>query len=122
MSVTHKCSRYGAWSFPQRSETRIHALEDTLKALYSTIAVCCLLALAPRAQATPVSYNLIIGSVGAGSVSGTITTDGTSGFLAASNIIDWNIMLNPNPGAPFDLLGPLSGNNSGLGISGSGLF
>lgn len=93
-----------------------------MKTLFSIMALSLLLATAPRAQASSETFSLVIGAVGAGSVSGTITTDGSLGFLAPANVVDWNITLNPNPGAPFTLEGPLSGNNSGLSISGNGLF
>lgn len=86
------------------------------------MVVSCLLATAPRAQASSIAYNLVITSVGSGSVSGAITTDGTLGVLAPSNVTDWNITLNPNPGITFTLRGPLSGNNSGLWIEGTSLF
>lgn len=58
--------------------------------------------------------------VGSGSASGSITTDGTVGSLTASNILDWNIFLDGNPGDTFTLLGPLSGNNSSVLYSGTG--
>ncbi len=92
-----------------------------MKTLFSIMAMSCLLANTPKAQAASITYNLVIGSVGAGSVSGLITTDGNLGFLAVSDIVNWDIMLKPNPGTPFTLRGPLSGNNSGLETSGSGL-
>jgi hypothetical protein len=56
-------------------------------------------------------------AVGAGSVTGFITTDGTIGTLAAGNILDWNLILNDGTNPTFDLLGPLSGNNSGASVS-----
>ena len=96
--------------------------EDTLKTLFSTLVVAGLLAVAPLAHAAPITYTLTIGSIGTGSVSGTITTDGTMGFLAPANVTDWTIALTPDPGTPFTLLGPLSGNNSGLATLGNGLF
>jgi hypothetical protein len=70
-----------------------------------------------------------VNEAGAGDVTGFIETDGTVGVLGAGNILDWNLLLNsPNcslslQGPPqcdgtstFDLLGPLSGSNSELGL------
>jgi hypothetical protein len=45
-------------------------------------------------------------------------TDGTLGSLAALNIVDWNLVLDDGIGT-FNLLGPFSGNNSQLQISGN---
>lgn len=56
-------------------------------------------------------------AVGGGSVSGTIVTDGTIGVLGTSNIIDWNLFLDDGS-STFDLLGPLSGNNSEILLMG----
>jgi hypothetical protein len=66
-----------------------------------------------------ITYN-VSQSVGAGNVTGFIETDGTTGVLGASNILDWNLLLNDGT-ATFDLLGPLSGPNSVLGVVGSDL-
>ena len=52
-------------------------------------------------------------TVGAGSVTSDIVTDGTIGGLAQSDFVDWNLLLDNGP-KTFDLLGPLSGNNSGF--------
>ncbi|HYW44871.1 MAG TPA: PEP-CTERM sorting domain-containing protein [Bryobacteraceae bacterium] len=59
-------------------------------------------------------------TVGAGRVTGFIETDGTVGVLGASKILDWNLLLNDGT-TTFDLLGPLSGSNSALGLVGSDL-
>lgn len=59
-------------------------------------------------------------AVGAGSVTGIIETDGTIGTLATANILDWNLVINDGS-ASFDLLGPLSGNNSQQLIVGTDL-
>jgi len=59
-------------------------------------------------------------TVGIGSVTGFIETDGTIGVLGASNILNWNLLLNDGS-TTFDLLGPLSGSNSQFGLSGSDL-
>ena len=60
-------------------------------------------------------------TVGAGSVTGFITTDGTTGTLGTANILDWNLVLNDGTNPTFDLLGPLSGNNSNSHVSGADL-
>jgi hypothetical protein len=59
-------------------------------------------------------------TVGIGSVKGFIETDGTTGVLGASNILNWNLLLNDGS-TTFDLRGPLSGSNSQFGVSGSDL-
>jgi hypothetical protein len=59
--------------------------------------------------------------VGAGNVTGFITTDGTIGTLATSNIVNWSLALNDGTNPTFDLLGPTSGNNSGVRVTGSDL-
>jgi hypothetical protein len=50
-------------------------------------------------------------SIGTGSAVGTITTDGNTGVLQTSDIVDWNITLDGNPGNVLTLFDPLSGNN-----------
>ena len=57
-------------------------------------------------------------TIGPGSVVGSIETDGTIGVLATGNILDWTLTLDVGTG-PFTLLGPLSGSNSALAISGT---
>ena len=69
--------------------------------------------------ASPIVYSMD-NPVGAGNISGTIETDGTIGTLSAVNIVDWNLVLNDGS-TTFTLQGPLSGNNSGLFLSGSDL-
>ena len=54
-------------------------------------------------------YNVNL-TVGAGSVTGDIVTDGTIGDLGLSNIVDWNLLLNDGV-TTSGLLGPLSGSN-----------
>lgn len=58
--------------------------------------------------------------VGTGSVSLSITTDGTLGVIGNSNILDWNIAMTDGPDS-FTLLGPLSGSNSVALVAGSAL-
>jgi hypothetical protein len=71
-------------------------------------------------SASPITYS-VNQTVGAGSVTGFIETDGTIGTLSAGNILNWNLVLNDGSAPAFDLLGPLSGSNSVVGIAGSDL-
>ena len=73
---------------------------------------------AASAMADTYSINRTPGAVG--SVVGSITTDGTYGTLSNSNISDWDLVFT-DAGGSFHLFGPLSGNNSAILISGSGL-
>lgn len=59
-------------------------------------------------------------SIAAGSVTGTVTTDNTLGVLAGVNFTDWNLVLDDGS-SMINLLGPLSGANSGVNISGTAL-
>jgi hypothetical protein len=45
-------------------------------------------------------------TVGAGTVTGSITTDGFLGTLQTSDIIDWNLVLTNGSGTTLDLTGP----------------
>jgi hypothetical protein len=69
------------------------------------------------AAASPIAYS-VNRTIAAGSVTGTIQTDGTVGVLAAANVLDWNLTLNDGTNT-FVLTGPASGNNSHVFISGS---
>lgn len=68
-------------------------------------------------SASAILYN-VNKTIGAGGVTGSITTDGTIGVLSTGNITDWNLVLDDG-GGTFNLLGPLSGANSQRLISGS---
>ena len=59
-------------------------------------------------------------AVGTATVTGTITTNGALGVLGTSDITDWDLLLAVGINN-FTLLGPLSGSNSGLQVSGSAL-
>jgi hypothetical protein len=50
-------------------------------------------------------------TVGSGTVTGSITTDGTIGVLSSNNILDWNLVVNDGTNT-VNLFGPLSGSNS----------
>jgi hypothetical protein len=67
--------------------------------------------------ASPITYS-VNRTIAAGSVTGTIKTDGTIGVLTAANVIDWNLTLNDGS-STFVLTGPASGNNSHVFITGS---
>ena len=73
--------------------------------MFMLSAVCC---------SADITYD-VDQTVGIGSVKGFIETDGTTGVLGASNILNWNLLLNDSS-TTFDLTGPLSGNDSTLTI------
>ena len=73
-----------------------------------------LVALAGSASATLYTVNQ---TVDTGGVTGFIETDGTLGTLGSGNIVDWSLAL--DAGGTFTLLGPASGNNSQVLVSGS---
>jgi hypothetical protein len=90
-----------------------------MKRVYFTVvAFVVTLGASTGAQAGPITYNLNDSFGGGASAVGTITTDGAVGVLAASDVLNWNIVLNDGL-TTFDLEGPLSGNNSAFGESGS---
>jgi hypothetical protein len=68
-------------------------------------------------NASPITYD-VDHTVGLGSVSGFIETNGTIGVLNGGEVLDWNLLLNDGS-STFDLTGPLSGSNSVLGLTGS---
>lgn len=82
-----------------------------------TLLVASLLPLlGPAAShASPITYTLDQ-TVGSGSVTGTITTDGTLGTLAASNVTAWDLNL-LGPGASLTL----TNSNSSLEFAGADL-
>jgi hypothetical protein len=59
-------------------------------------------------------------TVGTGTATGFITTDGNTGTLVAADIKDWNILMTVGA-TTFDLTGPLSGNDSVLYFQGADL-
>ena len=69
--------------------------------------------------ASPLIFT-INNAVGAGSITGTIGTNGGFGVLGTSDIIDWNLTVDDGTN-PFTLLGPLSGNNSEILVVGTDL-
>jgi hypothetical protein len=71
------------------------------------------------ASAAHVNYAVTL-PVAAGSITGTIVTDGTIGALATGNILSWTLTLTGG-GNSYTLEGPLSGNNSVLTVYLGGL-
>lgn len=60
-------------------------------------------------------YNVNL-TVGLGSATGDILTDGATGPISSSDVVDWSLTGN-NGTSSFTLLGPLSGNNSILAMT-----
>jgi hypothetical protein len=75
-----------------------------------------ILSSATLVSATSIIYN-VDRTIGAGSITGFIETDGATGPLSAADFVDWNLLLNVGP-STFDLMGPLSGNNSVVFVRG----
>jgi IPTL-CTERM motif len=84
---------------------------------YLTSILVAMLFLTGVAIASPIAYS-VNRTIAAGSVTGTIQTDGTIGVLGAANVVDWNLTLNDGTNT-FILTGPASGNNSHVFITGS---
>jgi len=68
-------------------------------------------------SAVPITY-VVNTAVGPGGVTGSIKTDGSTN-IGNANILDWNLVISNGTGS-FNLLGPLSGSNSQVGVSGVG--
>lgn len=68
---------------------------------YGTFALAAIPAGVGSSLAAPITYN-VNQRIGAGSVVGTIQTDGTTGALGAPNSISWNLNLN-GVGATFNI-------------------
>ena len=74
------------------------------------LTLCILMFGVAASYATPITYN-VNRTIGIGSVTGFIETDGTLGGLTSANIVDWSLLLDDGV-STFSLFGPLSGNNS----------
>src|ERR1039458_10347298 len=74
---------------------------------FTVVAFVVTLGASTGAQAGPITYNLNDSFGGGASAVGTITTDGAVGVLAASDVLNWNIVLNDGL-TTFDLEGPRS--------------
>src|SRR5215467_4511957 len=86
--------------------------------VFAGIAVMgAILSAVTLASATPITYN-VNRQIGAGSVTGFIETDGITGVLTAGDFLDWNLLLFDGT-STFNLLGPLSGNNSAVFVQGA---
>jgi hypothetical protein len=83
-------------------------------------ALALLLLTASFASASNITYN-VNRTIGAGSVTGFIQTDGTIGGLTGTNITDWSLTLYTPVQGTFTLYGPNSGNNSVVFTTGSDL-
>src|SRR5438876_4038918 len=71
-----------------------HKGEITMrKILLASALAMALAAGAPAISSASVIFN-VNQTIGAGGVTGTITTDGTLGALAAANLVDWALTLN----------------------------
>jgi hypothetical protein len=92
---------------------------DPMKTSVPALAIFLALFGASAAGATTYTVDTSAGST---TIAGTITTDGTLGILTAGNIEDWDLTI--DFGSPLfqeSLLGPLSGNNSGVYVEGDDL-
>lgn len=67
-------------------------------------------------RASDITYT-VNQTVGAGSVTGFIETDGTIGILGTGNILNWDLVVNDGS-VTYDILGPLSGDNTDVAIGG----
>ena len=67
-------------------------------------------------HAEPITY-LVNQTIGKGSVTGFIQTNGTTEVLTGSDFINWDLLLNDGNNT-FRLTGPLSGNNSQVFLRG----
>jgi hypothetical protein len=105
-------------------------MKSRLNTLVATMIGMVLLGGVTRAEATPITYAVaLFDGPTQISVGGSITTDGTLGALTSANILDWNLIVTslfsavqPNPPGEheilwFDLVGPLSGNNSSVDLT-----
>lgn len=86
------------------------------KLLTPILALAMLLAITKGAQATPITYNVNL-TLGNGSATGSITTNGSVGILGTGHILDWDLLLNDGI-TTFALDGTT---NSARSVVGSGL-
>ncbi len=88
--------------------------------LNSRALIVGLMLLAGFCRAGNITYQVDQTGIGPDSVTGTIETDGVIGVVAFSDILDWDLQLF-NGTATYNLLGPLSGDNSNLQLLGNAL-
>jgi hypothetical protein len=83
-----------------------------------TLCAVAVAALVPVAAQADLVYS-VNRTIGAGSVVGTITTDGTLGTLATANILNWSLTINAGDGnGPF---GPMTSGDSARRVIGGAL-
>ncbi len=71
----------------------------------------------PTIVRADIQYNVNL-SIGTGTVTGTITTDGNTGTLGLADFTDWNLTITDGANTA-NLTGPSSGNNSTASLNGS---
>jgi len=81
------------------------------------LAAFCWAIVFGASQAAATTYT-VDATAGSATMTGTITTDGTLGVLTAGNLTDWNLVIDFGAGFIAPLTGPLSGNNSGVVLTG----
>jgi PEP-CTERM motif len=69
--------------------------------LHLTLALSVMLAGVGAARAASITYDVDL-TIGAGSVVGSLTTNGATGVLVSADFTNWNLELN-GPGASYDL-------------------
>jgi len=79
-------------------QDRANRVAMTLKGLAAAVALA---AAAPSAEAS-ITYT-VNQTIGSGSVTGTITTDGAVGALSQADFLSWNLLLTGAGGATFNL-------------------
>lgn len=87
------------------------------KGLHLIITLIVMLVGAVVCNASPITYN-VARTIGLGSVTGFIETDGSLGVLGAGNFVDWSLLLNDGT-FTYTITGPLSGNNSVAFVQGA---
>jgi len=95
---------------------RMHWSPATRLARHTATVLISLLLGAVAAEAD-ITYN-VDRTIGSASAVGFIQTDGNTGTLSLSDIVDWNLNLINGPYS-WDLEGPTSGNNSAVYLVGS---
>src|SRR5580658_4181517 len=78
-----------------------HAVIGKRAGLHLTLALSAMLAGVGVARGASITYDVDL-TIGAGSVVGSVTTNGTTGVLVSADFTNWNLELN-GPGASYDL-------------------
>jgi len=96
--------------------------------LLSGIASLVLLLGIPQANANTITTYAVNQTVGSGTLTGSITTDGSIGGLGGNNILAWNLTITSvitsnltDSNSSFDVDGALSATNTGIFFDFSGL-